>query len=109
MLRFTGLIYGNLTLIGGGPVVPGQTGNDEDFVGTLLEDWVRARLVPTKHVNQDGKWDEVQMIQRTSTHGVGKTDKSMFQQVDLPGVLYYCKPWLATSSVFNKHPLLTNV
>ena len=40
-----------------------------------------------KHVNQDGKWDEVQMIQLTSAHDVGKTYKSTFQRICLSGVL----------------------
>ena len=40
-----------------------------------------------KHVDQDSKLDEVQMIQRTFTLDVEKTDKSTFQQIDLSGVL----------------------
>ena len=34
-LRFTGLAYGYLTLIGSGPVVTGRTGGDDHFKGTL--------------------------------------------------------------------------
>ena len=60
------LTYGNITLIG--------SGNDEYFVGTIFE----------VSRNQDRKWDKVQMFQRASEHGVGYTDKSTFQQVDLP-------------------------
>ena len=40
-----------------------------------------------KHAEQDSKWDKVQLIQPTSPHGVGKTDNSTFQQVDLPGAV----------------------
>ena len=74
----------NLTLVVSGPIVAGRTGNDEQFVEKLFEVWVRGCLVPR---NQDRKWDEVQIMWCTFTLAMEQTDKSMFRQVDLPGVL----------------------
>ena len=56
-----------LTLIGSGPVV---AGNDRHFVERSLK-LKRARLVPQNTSTKDNKCDEVQMIQRTYTLGVG--------------------------------------
>ncbi|KAI0225598.1 Vesicle-fusing ATPase [Lamellibrachia satsuma] len=63
--RFTGLAFGNLTSVGSGPVVAGRSGNGGHIAGAYSSQ---------KHVDQYGnfgKWDEVEMIQRTSAHGVG--------------------------------------
>ena len=80
------LAYGNLTLIGSGHVVvAGWMDNDGHFLEMLFEIGAVASS-SQKHMNQDSKWYEVQMIQHTSAHAVGQTDKSTFQQVDLPGV-----------------------
>ena len=69
LLEFMGLTYGNLTLIGCEPVIDGQTGNDK-------HSWKHFEVLgagacnSSKQVDQDRKWDKVQMIQRTSTLGV---------------------------------------
>ena len=53
-LIFTKLAYGNLTLIGSGPIVAGRTGNDEYLVGMLFEVWARMRLVPQNMSTKTG-------------------------------------------------------
>ena len=70
-----------LNLVNSEPTVAGRTGNGEYFVGTLFEVWTRAHLVPRNTSTKT--WDEDTMIQRASAHGVGKTDKSTVQQVNM--------------------------
>ena len=43
-----------LTLIGSGPIVAGLIGNDGHFVGTVVEVWMRARLVPRNTSTKTG-------------------------------------------------------
>ena len=60
-------------------------------MGTLFVVWALV-----KHISQDKKWDDVQMIQPISTLGIGLTDKSIFQQVDLPVHLVLLLPHLVS-------------
>ena len=72
-----------------GPVVAGRTSVGlSSQVGRVKMSisWERSSKFG-KHVNKVSKWDEVQMVQRISTHGVGQTEKLAFQQVDLPWLL----------------------
>ena len=52
--RFTGLVYGNLTLIDSGSVVAGRTGNGGYFVGTLFEVLAWTCLVPRNTSTETG-------------------------------------------------------
>ena len=65
------LTYRNITLIGSGPVVTGRMGNNGHFMGTPSEVWGAGTSSSQKRIDQDTKWNAVQMIQRTSGHGVG--------------------------------------